>query len=57
MKDREVRPEESGLIEGRNAVREALRAGTAIDKLDAARAEMAAQIAEKEAKLQAELQA
>ena len=37
MKDREVQPEESGLIEGRNAVREALRAGTAIDKLYAAR--------------------
>ena len=39
MREHEERPQGEGLIEGRNAVTEALRAGTAIDKLYIARGE------------------
>ncbi len=38
-KDRQERPQDEGLIEGRNAVTEALRAGTPIDKLYIAKGE------------------
>ena len=39
MREHNARPVAEGLIEGRNAVTEALRAGTAIDKLYIAKGE------------------
>ena len=39
MREHDARPAAEGLIEGRNAVTEALRAGTAIDKLYIAKGE------------------
>ena len=39
MKEHEIRPEAEGLIEGRNAVAEALRSGAPVDKLYIAKGE------------------